>query len=103
MEIDLIQGKVHRMGDAKFSPGHDVESQFLFLKYASQSPVQDSFGGVNDQGLSIAPAKLILEFTAFLAKGGLIEKVQRCTIFVRHVNNIAATDNKMALLIYLSV
>jgi len=103
MEIDLFNRKVHRMGDAKFSPGDDVESQALFLKYQSQGPVQEGFGGINYQGIRIILAELVLELTALMAEGGLVEKIERRAEFVGQVNNITATDNEMAMPIYLNV
>src|SRR3972149_2207314 len=102
MEIDLVQRKIHRMGDAKFSPGDDVESQTLFLKYESQSPVQEGFGGINDQGVRIIFTELVFEFTALMAEGGLIEKVERRAEFLSQLNDIAAADKDMTLLIHLS-
>jgi len=91
------------MGDAEFSPVDYVESQSLFLKYNSQSSIQESFGGINDQGIRVILAELILEFTALLAEGGLIEKIERRAVFVGQINNIATTDNEMAMPIYLNV
>jgi hypothetical protein len=101
MEIDLVQRKIHGMGDAKFSPRDNVESQVLFLKYESQSSVQEGFGGINDQGIRIIFTELIFEFAAFMAEGEFIEKIERRAEFVSQVNNIAAADNEMALLTYL--
>jgi len=90
------------MGDAKFSPRYDVESQAFFLKYKSQSPVQEGFGGINDQGIRIIFTEHVFEFTALMAEGGLIKKIERRAEFVSQVNNIAAADAEMALLTYLS-
>jgi hypothetical protein len=90
------------MGDAKFSPGDDVQSQALFLKYESQSSVQEGFGGINDQGIRIVFTELFFEFTALMAEGGLIKKIERRAEFISQVNNIAAADAEMTLLIYLS-
>jgi len=90
------------MGDAKFSSGDDVESQALSLKYKSQSPVQEGFRGINDQGIRIIFTELFLKFTAPMAEGGLIEKIERRAEFLSQVNNIAAADNEMSLIIHLS-
>ena len=102
MEIDLVQRKIHGMSDAKFSPRDYVQSQALFLKYKSQSSVQESFGGINDQGIRIMFTELIFKFTAPMAEGGLIEKIERRAEFLSQVNNIAAADNEMSLIIHLS-
>jgi hypothetical protein len=102
VEIDLVQRKIYGMGDAKFSSGDDVKSQALFLKYESQSPVQEGFGGINDQGIRMIFTELVFKFTALIAEGGLIEKIERRAEFVSQVNNIAATDKDVTLLIYLS-
>jgi len=90
------------MGDAKFSPRDDVESQSFFLKYKSQSPIQEGFGGVNDQGIRIIFTELISEFTALMSEGELIEKIERCAEFVSQVNNIAAADKEVSLIIHFS-
>jgi hypothetical protein len=90
------------MGDAKLSPGDDIESQAFFLKYESQSPVQEGFGGINDQRIRIMLTELVFEFTALMAEGGLIEKIERRAEFLSQVNNIAAADKEVALLTYLS-
>jgi hypothetical protein len=89
------------MGDAEFSPGDDIESQALFLEYESQSLVQEGFGGINNQGIRMIFAELVFKFTAPMAEGGLIEKIERCAEFLGQVNDIAATDNEMPLLTYL--
>jgi hypothetical protein len=102
MEIDLVQRKIHGMDDANFSSGDDVEPQALFLKYKSQSClVQEGFGGINDQCIRIMFTELFFEFTALMAKGDFIEKIERRAEFLSHVNNIAAADNDVTLLIYL--
>jgi hypothetical protein len=90
------------MGDAKFSPRDDVESQAFFLKYKSQSSVQEGFGGINDQRIRIMLTELVFEFTALMAESGLIEKIERRAEFLSQVNNIAAADKEVALLTYLS-
>jgi hypothetical protein len=46
--------------------------------------------------------ELVFKFTALIAEGGLIEKIERRAEFVSQVNNIAAADAEMALLTYLS-
>jgi hypothetical protein len=101
MEIDLVHREIYRMGDAKFSSRDNVESQVFFLKYESQSPVQEGFGGINDQGIRIMFTELLFKFTALMAEGGLIEKIERCAEFLSQVHNIAAADAEMALLTHL--
>jgi len=90
------------MGDAKFSSRDNIESHALFLKYESQSPVQEGFGGINDQCIRMIFAELAFKFTALMADGGLIEKIERRAEFVSQVDNIAAADKEVALLTYLS-
>jgi len=90
------------MGDTKFSSRDDVQSQALFLKYESQSPVQNGFGGINDQGIRIILTELFFKFTALMAEGEFIKEVERRAELLSQVNNIAAADAEMALLIYLS-
>jgi hypothetical protein len=102
MEIDLVQRKIHGMGDAKFSPGDDIQSQALFLQYESQSLVQEGFGGINDQGIRMVFTERVFKFTALMAEGGLIEKIERRAEFVSQVNNITAADKEVPLLIHLS-
>jgi hypothetical protein len=102
MEVDLVHRKIYGLSNAKFSPGDDVESQALFLKYESQSPVQEGFGGINDQGIRMIFTELVLKFTALMADGEFIEKIERRAEFVSQVNNIAAADKEVTLLIYLS-
>jgi len=102
VKIDLVQRKIHGMGDAKFPPRDDIESQAFLLKYESQGPIQEGFRGINGQGIRIILAELVSKFTAPMAEGGLIEKIERRAEFLSQVNNIAAADNEMALLIYLS-
>jgi hypothetical protein len=46
--------------------------------------------------------ELFFEFTALMADGGLIEKIERRAEFLSQVNNIAAADKEVTLLIYLS-
>jgi hypothetical protein len=90
------------MGDAKFPSRDDVESQALFLKYESQSPVQEGFRGIDDQRIRIIFTELVFKFMALMAEGGLIEKIERRAEFFSQVNNIAAANAEMALLTYLS-
>jgi hypothetical protein len=90
------------MCDAKFSPRDDVESQALFPKYESQSPVQEGFGGINDQGIRMIFTELFFKFTALMAEGEFIEKIERRAEFLSQVHNIAAADKEVTLLTYLS-
>jgi hypothetical protein len=82
VKIQVVRGKIHRTGDAKFSPGNDVESQTLFLKYKSQSSIQESFGGISNQRIRIILTELIPKFTALMAERGLVEKIQWRAEFV---------------------
>jgi hypothetical protein len=102
MEIDLVQREIHGMGDAKFSPRDDIESQSLFLKYESQSPIQEGFGGINDQCIRMIFPELIFKFTALMAEGEFIEKIERRAEFLSQVNHTATADKEVTLLTYLS-
>jgi hypothetical protein len=102
MKIDLVQREIHGMGDAELSPGDNIESQPLLLKHESQSSVQEGFGGINDQGVRIIFTELVFKFTALMAEGEFIEKIERRAEFLSQVNDIAAADAEMTLLTYLS-
>jgi hypothetical protein len=102
VEIDLVQRKIHGMGDAKFSPRDDVESQALFLKYKSYRSVQEGFRGINDQCIRIIFTELIFKFTTLMAEGGFIEKIERRAEFLSQVNHTTAADKEMSSLIHLS-
>jgi len=89
------------MGDAKFSPGDNIQPQPLLLKYESQSPVQEGFAGINDPCIRTIFTELVSNLTTLIAKGEFIEKIEWRAEFLSQVNNIAVTDAEMALLIYL--
>jgi hypothetical protein len=89
------------MGDAKFSPGDNIQSQPLLPKHESQSPVQESFGGIDDQRIRIMLTVLFLEYPALMAEGGFIEKIKRRAEFLSKINNIAPANKEVTLLIYL--
>jgi hypothetical protein len=89
------------MGDAEFSSGDNIQAQSLLLEYKSQSLIQDSFGGINDQCIGVTSTELLFEFTAFMAEGGFIEKIERRAEFTNQVHNIAVADAQMTLLICL--
>jgi len=46
--------------------------------------------------------ELVFKFTASMAEGGLIKKIERRAEFASQVNDIAAADNEMTLIIHLS-
>jgi len=90
------------MCDVELPPGDHIEPQAFFFKYKSQSSVQEGFGSIDDKCVIAILTELLPEFAAHVAKGKFIEKIQGRAELFGQLDDIAAADEEMAPVVYLS-
>ena len=100
VEVDVLHGEAHRVGDGELAAGDGVEAQPLLGEEAGQGAVYVGLGGVDHQRVGVAISELPPVLGAATAERRLVEDVERRAELGGEGNGIAAPDDQVAAAVY---